>query len=274
MGHDYAIWDTGHYISKEVTKAVMQGTGFPIKDTNLWRREVNSARPWKNAIGYGVLRGNSHVYEQTQMAGKDWWNTDKGFFYPGHFKGFYRIAKNRLQPKYIGDEMNPDRWNSLNIKLRKMREPEHKPHILLCPPTKAMLDFHQPPFAEEDEMEVWKTPEKTKAELEKYTDIPIKVRNKGESTPLEWDLENCYSVVTFNSNVAIKAIIQGVPAITSPYHVVNTWNALDLTSIEDIDLDWFEVMREKLFIFLSWCQFNLNEFRDGWAWKISQEVQG
>lgn len=120
-------------------------------------------------------------------------------------------------------------------------------------------------------------------ELGKYTDRPIIYRPKPswyEAKPLEGTvrlsrreelvsdlLADCHAVVTHHSNVAIEAVLAGVPAFC--WGGVGKDMALqDLSRIED---PWFPEGRLEWASDIAWCQWSIEEFRRGAAWKYLLE---
>jgi hypothetical protein len=115
-------------------------------------------------------------------------------------------------------------------------------------------------------------------ELRKYTDRPIMIRQKNgpvmnaemtktvrrksfhyAETAIE-QIENSYCVVAYNSNLAIDALIKGIPVICTKncaaWPVSNRFE-----NIENL----IEYKRLPLFVSLSWGQYNLSEIENGIA---------
>lgn len=78
-------------------------------------------------------------------------------------------------------------------------------HVLLVPPGEAIQTL----FCGRDWLE------RTLADLQACTDRPVRVSHKGDPVPLEERLRDCWCVVTYSSNVAVEAILAGVPAYAS-----------------------------------------------------------
>lgn len=113
------------------------------------------------------------------------------------------------------------------------------------------------------------------AEVARHTTKEIRVRPKvGAERSLAADLAGASVVVTHSSNVAIDAIIAGVPAIVAPS---NPAAPVCSTSLEDIDcppmpdrLRWWASLMSQ--------QYTAREMRNGVAWhlmeRIMREVDG
>lgn len=253
----YYIWRTGHHINQTVSDAIHAGLqGSIVKDTSQRHNYFQSPRKIP-AIGYGILRGTAEVFWHNREHGVDFVEFDRGYLKPQHFDGYYRISKNGLQAKYHEHEYPFDRLNKLHINLQRNFNP--KGHILVCPPTDFIQWFYG--------LSGWE--DKIEAILKNNTTRHVKVRRKNDVTPLENDLTDCYCVVTFNSNVAIDAILRGIPVVVSEFSVCHGWTPYKLQDIID---DKLEAPKEadilELLSFASYQQFTLEEIKQGLPWKI------
>ena len=107
-------------------------------------------------------------------------------------------------------------------------------------------------------------------ELRKYTDKPIKFREKkplNERTKLFHELlfeDDYYCVVSINSNAATEAIWAGIPAITLGTHITNPVTRNKLSDINNLYYgnitSWLSM--------LSYSQFTKEELMDGTAKRI------
>jgi len=249
------LWITSHGINQRVIDSVKKGTGFPVRDTELLSGQPVHAP----AISYGILRGTTAAYAQAQNFGLDWYEIDNGYFNRGHFDGCYRISRNGLTCRYdakIASKLPYDRWRKLGKVIRPW---QHNPdgHILVCPPTEFIESFYG---MEESEWE--------KQTVKKLASLgnSVKVRKKDNSdVPLSSDLKNCKCVITFNSNVGIDALLEGVPVITSEHHPINSWNGLTIDNFSQRNL--YEADRLSLFKYLSHFQYTLEELERAKTWR-------
>lgn len=111
------------------------------------------------------------------------------------------------------------------------------------------------------------------AELRKYTDKPIKFREKKpltERTRLFDELlfeDDYYCVISINSNAATEAIWAGIPAITLGKHITNPVTKNKLSDINDLYYgkitDWL--------CMLSYSQFTKEELMNGKAKRIIEK---
>ena len=120
------------------------------------------------------------------------------------------------------------------------------------------------------DLKTWKYD--VEAELRKYTDKPIKFREKKplrERTKLFHELlfEDYYCVISINSNAATEAIWAGVPAITLDRHITNPVTKSKLSDINDLYYGniapWLSM--------LSYSQFTKDELMNGTAKRIIEK---
>ena len=120
------------------------------------------------------------------------------------------------------------------------------------------------------DLKTWKYD--VEAELRKYTDKPIKFREKAplnQRTNLFKELlnEDYYCVISINSNAATEAIWAGIPAITLGKHITNPITKNSLSDINDLYYgkitDWL--------CMLSYSQFTKEELMNGTAKRIIEK---
>ena len=152
---------------------------------------------------WGVLRGSDFIVDDAINNGRNFLYCDHAYFDRGHLKN-YRILLNRHG---LGNLRNCDfdRQRLLNVRLSPWRKTGS--HILVCPPTEYFMNAHHCPM--------WL--ENTLSTLQAHTDRPIIVRGKPSAdapqAPLSDQLLDCHALVTHSSNIAVEAIIAGVPAV-------------------------------------------------------------
>lgn len=137
-------------------------------------------------------------------------------------------------------------------------------HILLAPNSPTFFKLHG------TTAEAWEAD--VRAQLAKVTDRPIRVRWKngpeGQAS-LAQDLRGCWAVVVFTSNVAVDAIMAGVPAFcTGPCVGLARGNA-DLSKIETPSRPGG---RTEFAAILAANQWTLEEYQRGAAWAHLQEA--
>ena len=99
----------------------------------------------------------------------------------------------------------------------------------------------------------------------------IVVRRKpkaGETLePLAEALGKAHALVTHSSNVAIEAVVAGVPVFVSPSSAAAPMGLSDLSLIETpVYPD-----RDQWLAHLAYCQFSFEEIRSGAAWRMLLE---
>jgi hypothetical protein len=174
----------------------------------------------------GLIRGFGDLYKFCLENAVPFYYIDHAYFDAGYntTHKWMRVTKNGfVQNKLITDAV-PIKFNKYfsHIKLEPWKK-RRGDHILLIPPTDSVsYVFGTKHWAEN-----------TMIEIKKYTDLPIKIREKERKlllnsdgsidkwtklqydTTLAQDIETAHAVVAYNSNVAVDAAIKGVPVFTS-----------------------------------------------------------
>jgi len=223
-----------------------------------------------------VLRGilKYKIMQKCLADGKNFYYVDSG--YVGNNisrtnrmgnKLYHRIVRNDSQHKTIVPRP-ADRWQALDIVL-KPRKFGRK--IIVAAPDEKPCRFYG------IDQQQWV--EQTVAEIKKYTDRPVEVRQRApkridrvSTAPLHRVLANdVHALVTFNSVAAVESIFAGVPAfVLAPSHVAEPVASKDLSCIESpvwADQDTLD----------AWChsmaygQYHVRELRDGTAFRMMQE---
>ena len=222
----------------------------------------------------------------------DFYYIDTGYMgcYPQ--KNWHRFTKNNLQTldhlnykqldfltdvkvlkKRFKDIMNVDYDNY------KPKRPVEGESILVIPPSAKVLrcltvnghtNFRQ------DEYIDFVT-----KEIRKYTDKRIIVRqkpNRDERTKKGRNLKDqlitdkVHCLVAFNSIAAFEAIQEGYPAITLGPNAASFLSEKELSNIEKPDFADDDKIREHS-LYLSACQFNIDEFKNEYAVKQIEQLQ-
>lgn len=255
--------------TERIPKAWAQATGCKIIEPI-----TNDQEMFEDEYFYfGILRGAGDMMKRSIINGWDYFFCDHAYFKAGHdgSNPWYRITKNSQVNSQL-TERPSDRYEQYfkqDIKPWK----QNGKKIIVCPPTGAIEWFF--------DAQQWL--DTTVETLKQQTDREIVVRDKpmdpqvstqagvtqlvgfnkkNIDRPLEQDLAEAYAVVTFNSNVGVKAICDGIPVICGPecaaYPVAN--------KLEDIEnLKYQE--RDPWLHHLSYSQFNLEEIRSGFAYQ-------
>lgn len=200
---------------------------------------------------------------------KIWWsvikpafNSGYTYYYADHlYMGrrylFYRITKNRMQ--HTGNGYSDcSRFNKLGIKIKNWNKGRH---IVVCPPDKAfaeLLGFNADAWVEN-----------TKNILTNNTDRDIIWRDRlNIQRPIQEDLEDAHALVTYMSNSAVDALIDGVPVFCNGECAGKSMGLSDFSQIEnpiypDDRLRFLSVLADN--------QWTMEEIRTGLCWKMIGE---
>lgn len=227
----------------------------------------------------GILRGTGLVYKACVEQKRDFLFVDHAYFNKGYdHPGWMRITKNRhtFGPALRG-RLN-DRFNqyfSKQYQFEKWQGSSNGP-ILVLPPTNAISWLFNAHTWEDTIL----------SDIRKYTDHPIKVREKPEDpivdargnllrmdrhtskdVPLSEDIKNARAVIVYNSNSAIECLRMGVPVIChencAAYPI--SFNISDLSNTAILNR---EPNRQGLFNDLAYSQFTLEEMKQGLPYKF------
>tara|TARA_Y100001970_G_C14185975_1_gene832625 strand:- start:1060 stop:1950 length:891 start_codon:yes stop_codon:yes gene_type:complete len=222
----------------------------------------------------------------------DFYYIDTGYMgcYPK--KNWHRFTKNNFQTLDHLNYKQLDFLTDINLLKERFRKimfteyDRYKPKrpvegesILIIPPSAKVLrcltvmkhtDFTQDHYID------WLT-----KEIRKYTDKRIIVRQKpnrdertkgGQHLKHQLKRDKVHCLVAFNSIAAFEAIQEGYPAITlGP----NAASFLSEKEIKNVHKPYFaddDKIREHS-LYLSACQFNREEFRNGYAVKQIEQLQ-
>ena len=234
---------------------------------------------------YGALRGLLPTLKQAKARGREWIYQDNGYFRAGKTEAsYFRVTKNALQHDGSGDLPRPyhiarERWDRLKIEIQPWRTDGG--HVLVCPPARLFASTFG--FDADNWLRL------TLKTLGKYTKRELRIRAKikfDENLPYSWvdragqltesgqtrfadDLAGAWALVTHSSNVAVDALIAGVPVFCTDRCGATAMASNDLREIESPRMDgdrlhWARVLANR--------QFTLGEMRDGTAWRMLNEI--
>lgn len=229
-----------------------------------WDREKET----DNALVIRGLGGGSRkAIHHCMNTGRDFYAIDTGYYGNIKAKRVHRVTKNGLQHYGPIIERPGDRSRKFGYKFKKFT-PGSK--ILVCPPSlKVMELFGQP------DPETWV--EQITQEIKKYTDRPIEIRLKPNRTDrittksIQAALaDNVHCLITYNSIAAVEAMMEGKPAIVLGPNAAQSICSTDLRMIETPNKPTKEEM-DAFMAHLGYCQFTVDELRNGYAWRIVNE---
>ena len=217
---------------------------------------------------YGVTPRQRGLFMAVQNSGDDWYYVDNGYA-PSAVKKYnnlpleiFRITKNAAQCDGVTGPGNPMR--------RDIYMPEIKPwtnsgrEVLVC----VQSEWHHTVWGEP--RNIWL--DRTLAALAGHTDRPVIVRDKPlrepDTVPLRQALKTAWAVVTYNSRVAIEAVLAGVPAFVAVPCAASPMAHETLSLIEhpmrpDGRAEWAAILAAN--------QWTALEIQSGKAWRELQE---
>ena len=200
------------------------------------------------AAMYGILRGTGEIYKKAKRVGRETFYLDHGYIGAKHYDGYYRVARHGRQSIIDPDHNWPtDRFEKLGVEIKPWRKSGNT--ILIIPPTNAIAHFYGIDGPQ------WLGG--VMFNLAKHTDRSSAVKKK-EDGVLADALADAWCVVTHSSNVAVDALIEGVPVITLGESIAAplAWN------YPDIERPYYPE-RENWLHGVAWQQWTLSEMRSG-----------
>lgn len=191
--------------------------------------------------------------------GRPFWTLDNGYWNParGTDKGYYRFCYRSMSPVFLPKS---DDLRLAAVPLKPWRDGGG--HILIAMPGihfGMALSVDVKGWCATIVGEVYARTQKLGLEL--------RVRTREETRPLADDLRNCWALVTHSSNVAVDAVIAGVPVFVQPTSPASPVGRLDLDLAKPIlppRKHWLRSLASQ--------QFSVAEMRDGTAWRWMQRI--
>jgi len=183
---------------------------------------------------------------------------------PHGWKLYHRVVKDDVQHNKIIDRPD-DRWRRLNYTIKSQNSGRY---ILLVTPSEKPCKFYG------IDRQEWLN--NTIAEIKKYTDRPIKIRDKAPrqqriTSTIFDDLVDAHALVTYQSIAALESVLEGVPAFTTAPTAADPVCDKDLSLIETpTKLDKDKIY--KWACHLAYGQFHIDEFKNGTAWRLLNEI--
>lgn len=241
------IYQTNHPNSQVVCRAIEQGSGGRI---------VPPVRLMDGpAAVYGILRGCDQIIKQCEWVRRDYYHVDHGYFRRGwnSYSGYYRITRNGLQWSPDSREYPDDRFKRFGVSLKPWRKSGR--HVLVCPVSTAIAGFYG------IDAHAWL--QAIVQEIQDFTDRPVQIKPKDSELDLKTALNDAWCLVTFNSNAAIEALIEGIPVFVTGPAAARCMGSPDLSLIDEPRYG----DRETMFSALAYQQWTLDEIRRGECWE-------
>ena len=246
----------------------------------------------------GILRGTGLALQSAAAAGIDRYYIDHAYFNPGYAskknikKGWMRITKNKHTMNTLPKgEVSSENWKA-NFKHNNpihawKTRLERGDRILVLPPSNAIQWYFNVPAWEEQvvshlkrilPMELHKLIKVRRKPKEPIVDklgnlLRLDTSVEDDSVTLEEDLLESNVVVAYNSMVALKATLMGIPVITNQHNCCYpiSFKVKDIQpDMSNLNFD-IEPNRTKLVRWLSQCQFSNDQIHSGIAWTMLQE---
>ncbi len=226
-----------------------------------------ATEPLANSMFWGFVNNNLQLIKKLEARKQQFWFTDTPYF--GRFDNnnlkpdnhYWRICKSRIHVPFIKD-CKSDRFDKFNITIKAPTLTGS--HILVCPSSTGIHNYLDRPNWIQETVE----------EIKRYTDRPIKVREKprgrgtsgpSEATvPLSEDLKDAWACVTSCSISAIEAVCMGKPVFCDEKSFAKAMGNLHLADIEEP----FYADPEPWLNSLAYQQFTPKEFTNGTAIEI------
>lgn len=180
-------------------------------------------------VAYGQAWGSEKLLRDCTERDRVYWHIDNGFCRPGRGRphGYYRFAYRSMSPKFLPNA-DSSRARALGIELKPWRK--DGAHILLALPG---ADFGRGIGMNMPEWIV-----DTRSELPRATSRPIVIRDRQSPVPVEQHFRNCWALVTHSSNIAVDAVIAGIPVFVAPTSAAApvgnlNWDALERPAMPD-----------------------------------------
>lgn len=199
------------------------------------------------------------ILPQAVKQNRPFWHVDNGFIRParGTQNGYYRLTYRSLSPILLNDPP-PMRHYLRDIELKPWRRGGK--HILLAMPG--------PDFGRALGLDMRRWMATAPYKLREITKRPIIVRYKRDPRPLAEQLRGAWAVVTHSSNVAVDAVLAGIPVFVAPTSPAAPVGRTDLDLENPITPD-----REQWLASLMAQQFTLDEMRFGVAAPLMRAIQ-
>lgn len=225
------------------------------------------------AVFYGMRPPLDRLIPEAREDGRKSVYIDLGYWGRhdgGRWRGFHKVSVNGRHPTeyFMRREHDDIRAKALGLKLEPWKKGGR--HILVVGMSgrSCAIDGYQPNQWERE----------TIARLKEVTDRPIIYRPKPSwlgAVPLEGAsyspkmqqlaevLAGCHAVVTHHSNVAVDALVAGIPAFC--WEGIAT--PLSLQDLARIEAPLYSEARTRWLNAATYCQWSVAEMADGAAWR-------
>jgi len=203
------------------------------------------------------------LYRHCQHYNRKFYNLDTGYFGNVKRKEIVRVSVNNFQDQSVIVDRPSDRLARLQINVQNF---DRGATVVIVPPDRKISKSFG--LAED-----WF--EKTQAEIKKYTDRPVKIRNRpGARTARllhdsfeDFVKHDTHVVVGYSSNALVEAVLLGIPVIALGHSATTSlmrYEIKDIEHVPNVDQD----LRYSWLKHLAYRQFTHSELANGTAWQL------
>lgn len=243
-------------------------------DRPMLRSDDDYRRPEEAAVAfYGFEKNTPRIMAEFKRAGKPVVFVDLGYWQRkgrARWDGYHKVAVNDRHPTAHFQRCWHDdsRLRRFGVKMQPWRTAGA--HILIAGMSaRSAASYGLAP-------EEWER--RAVAELTRHTERPLIYRPKPswrearpidgtrfspKAEPLAEVLENCHAVVTHHSNVAVDALVMGVPVFCKE----GVAAPMGLRDLGWIEAPHYPEDRVQWAADVAWCQWSLEEMRSGAMWR-------
>ena len=229
---------------------------------------------------WGLGGNNPSEIRECMKNKEEWWYVDVGYLtqqitrYPSpiihdYDKTYFRICKGGIHTNLgkvgSGQRLTELEYKGIDVEFKGWYTGETK-HILLAPSSQTVT-YHMNGVSQEEWIKI------AKQEIKKYTDRPIKFRNKPRpnnewwQTDIKDDLKDAHCLVTNMSLSGVDALMNMVPVFAEGSSIMGPVSSRDISKIEKPLRPGRKTMQEWL-KFVAENQFTIKEIENGTAYKI------
>ena len=228
---------------------------------------------------WGLGGNNPSEIRECMKNNEEWWYVDVGYLtqqitrYPSpiihdYDKTYFRICKGGIHTNLgrvgSGQRLNELEHKGIDVEFKGWYTGKTK-HILLAPSSQTVT-YHMNGVSQEEWIKI------AKQEIKKYTDRPIKFRNKPRPNNEWWqsdikdDLKDAHCLVTNMSLSGVDALMNMVPVFAEGSSIMGPVSSRDISKIEKPLRPGRKTMQEWL-KFVAENQFTIKEIENGTAYK-------
>ena len=242
-----------------------------LRDVRTYKRPEGSV-----AVFYGLADGCRRVFREYVDAGLKAVYVDLGYWKRkdgGNFAGYHKLSVNYRHPTeyFQARPKTIERAKSFGLEVKPWRA--GGTHILLAgmSPKGSRAEGFAPSQWETRAVRTIKEQTKRpivyrpKPKWDIVPKIPGTLFRAGES--LEQALQDCFAVVAHHSNVAVDALLEGIPAFVAEGVAM----PMALTDLRKIEEPLRPENREQWVADLAWTQWSVAEMQEGSAWRYLKD---